>query len=278
MEQFVDSAYWTFTALDVARLEVRHCSVTARVDKAPDHDLENLDAFNTDGFDVSGRDIYIHHCNVWNQDDCFTVQPRDGRGINAKCTENVRIEHVNASGLGLTIGAVKPTLYHNCVRNVTIRHAYMFHTFKGIYMKSQNTPEPNASGEITNILYEDITMDEPSQVPIWIGPAQEADSYKACSLLWPVVPFAHCPPPSLAMLWENITLRRVKILNPKQSPGVILGNPARPMRNIVFEQVTVVNPGRSPWGPSYYKCEGADGIALNSHPQPPCFHGGFLFA
>ena len=49
---FVNSAYWTFTALDVARLEVRFCSVSARVDKAPEHNLGNLDAFNTDGLSV----------------------------------------------------------------------------------------------------------------------------------------------------------------------------------------------------------------------------------
>lgn len=30
-------------------LQVRFCSVSARVDQAPDHDLGNLDAFNTDG-------------------------------------------------------------------------------------------------------------------------------------------------------------------------------------------------------------------------------------
>ena len=49
LRHFVNSAYWTFTALDVARLEVRFCSVSARVDKAPEHNLGNLDAFNTDG-------------------------------------------------------------------------------------------------------------------------------------------------------------------------------------------------------------------------------------
>ena len=49
LRHFVNSAYWTFTALDVARLEVRFCSVSARVDNAPEHNLGNLDAFNTDG-------------------------------------------------------------------------------------------------------------------------------------------------------------------------------------------------------------------------------------
>ena len=42
----------------------------------------------------------------------------------------------------------------------------MHHTFKGIYMKSASRahPDPRASAEITNILYENITMEEPEQV------------------------------------------------------------------------------------------------------------------
>ena len=30
---------------------------------------------------------------MWNQDDCFTIQPRDRRGINSQCTENVCCRH-----------------------------------------------------------------------------------------------------------------------------------------------------------------------------------------
>lgn len=36
--------------------------------------------------------------------------------------------------------------------------------------------------------------------------------------------------------------------------------------------VVVVNPGREPWGESFYKCEGVEGVALGSTtPLPPCF-------
>lgn len=76
-----------------------------------------MGAFNTDGFDVAGTNIWIHDCSVWNQDDCFTIQPMDGTGINSNCTENVLVENINASGLGLTVGAIHPTLHHNCLRN-----------------------------------------------------------------------------------------------------------------------------------------------------------------
>ena len=144
--------------------EIGHCAIDNRENADDSHDVLNLDAFNTDGFDVAGRDIHIHDCVVWNQDDCFTIQPLDSTAYNSQCTENVLVENVEASGLGLTVGAVHPTRAHNCVRNVTFRNATMHHTFKGIYVKSGSSSDALASGEITNIRYEDILMDTPSQV------------------------------------------------------------------------------------------------------------------
>ena len=144
--------------------EIGHCAIDNRENADDSHDVLNLDALNTDGFDVAGRDIHIHDCVVWNQDDCFTIQPLDSTAYNSQCTENVLVENVEASGLGLTVGAVHPTRAHNCVRNVTFRNATMHHTFKGIYVKSGSSSDALASGEITNIRYEDILMDTPSQV------------------------------------------------------------------------------------------------------------------
>ena len=45
----------------------------------------------------------------------------DATGTNAQCTENILVENVNASGLGLTVGAIHPTRGHNCIKNVTFR-------------------------------------------------------------------------------------------------------------------------------------------------------------
>ena len=149
----------------------------------------------------------------------------------------------------------------------------MYHTFKGIYIKSQYSDEPNATAEITGLLYEDIEMDGPTQVPIWVGPAQEADSAHACSLAWPEVPFTSCPPPPTGVRWANITLRNVTIRSPKQSPGLIYGNPKRPFENVLFENVVVTDPGDRPWGRQFYKCAGVRGIANGSTSSaPPCFH------
>ena len=270
------SPYHTSHADDVARLEIRYCSIDNRVNKDDDHSIENLGAFNTDGFDVQGRDIYIHHSSVWNQDDCFTIVPTGSNGINARCTENILVEDVNASGLGLTVGSIEPSRDHSCIRNITFRRATMHHTLKGIYMKSANRahPDPNATAEITDILYENITMEAPEQVPIWIGPAQEADSANACSLVWPELPFAKCPPPLPTVKWTNITLRNILVRGSKVSPGVVYGNPDSPMRGIAFENVVFdpVDPSSRPWKDKFYYCKGVQGIATRgTTPLPPCF-------
>ena len=271
---FTQSPYWTCTFYDVLNLEISQCHISNRVNAADDHDVTNLAAFNTDGFDVAGKNIYIHDSSVWNQDDCFTIQPLDGAGYNAQCTENVLVERVNASGLGLTVGAIHPSRQHSCIKNVTFRHAHMHHTFKGIYVKSGSSFDAAASGEITNVLFENITIDTPSQVPIWIGPAQEADSKGACSLLWPSLS-SSCPPPPVNMAWTNITLRNVLVKSPKQSPGIVFGNPKRPMEGVVFENVAVApaDPSKKPWGQDFYYCQGVlQGKATKgTYPVPPCF-------
>ena len=207
-----------------------------------------------------------HSCES-NHDDC-TVNGKQMCSHNAHCTENVLVEDVSASGLGLTVGANHPTRGHNCIRNVTFRRARMPKTFKGIYVKSGSSTDPLASGEMTGITYEDVDMDAPSQVPVWIGPAQEADSTGACSLTWPANPFAKCPPPPTTMRWANITLRNVTIRSPKQSPGVVLG--------VLFDGVVVTpaDPSKKPWKSLFYHCDGVrGGVARGgTRPVPPCFN------
>jgi len=254
-----DSPYWTFLGRGVTNLEVRYSRIEARRDSADGHDIIDLTAFNTDGFDMSGCDnVWIHDSSVWNQDDCFDV--KDG-------TSNVVIERVNASGVGLTIGSIAST-----VRNITFRDAYMHHTHKGIYMKFRG------SGLVADVLYENIVMDEPEQFAIWIGPAQQCDGCGAtdlcstdggpCSLCWPTV--GHCYAPSDA-LYANITLRNITINSPKQSAGVLIANSSSPMQNVVFDNVIVNNPASKPWADGYY-CKNVNGIAIgNTAPVPPCF-------
>jgi hypothetical protein len=53
-----------------------------------------MTAFNTDGFDVSGNNVWIHDCSVWTQDDTFSVKDN---------STNMVFERLNASGVGLTL-------------------------------------------------------------------------------------------------------------------------------------------------------------------------------
>jgi polygalacturonase len=245
----------------VDNLVVRYSRVDARRLKHDGHDVIDLTAFNTDGFDMARcNGVHIHDSTVWNQDDCFDI--KDG-------TSNVLIERVNASGVGLTIGSIAST-----VRNITFRDAYMHHTMKGIYMKFRGP------GSVSNVLYENIVMEQPEQWAIWIGGAQQCDGCDitsicsagsgTCSLCWPSIPSAECHAPANAQ-YSNITLRNITINNPKKSAGVLIANASSPMQNVVFDNVVVNNPVAKPWGDGYF-CKNVNGIATGStYPVPPCF-------
>lgn len=255
---FKDSPYWTFYAENCDGLIVRYSDVDVRWDKKEFHSLLDLQAFNTDGFDVTGKNVYMHDLNIWNDDDCISV--KDG-------SENMLFERVNASGVGLVIGSIGASQ----VRNITFRDSVMYNTFKGIYLKTRwsDSGPVGLSASITNILYENITMYRPEQWSIWMGPAQQTG--QPCSLLWPNVPKATCDITGF-QIWENITLKDITIYDPVHSPGVLMGNLSNPMKNVIFDNVVVVNPGEKPWGPTYNDCDGIEGIARGkTWPIPPCF-------
>eukprot|EP01084_Bolivina_argentea_P248968 416588_1 len=100
---FKDSPYHTVCLYDVANIEIRFSNVSAKRTNIDEHDMYDLTAFNTDGFDVSGQNIYIHHCEIWNDDDCIAVKSMDENGKNSNCSRDMVFENLVASGLGLTI-------------------------------------------------------------------------------------------------------------------------------------------------------------------------------
>ena len=58
---FKDSPRWNLVIFDVDGLEIRHTDITAkRRSNAIGHDLVELTAFNTDGFDVSGIFLFLY--------------------------------------------------------------------------------------------------------------------------------------------------------------------------------------------------------------------------
>ena len=60
----LNSPYWTFWAPNADGLEVRHCDISARRTDTDGHDVVDMTAFNTDGYDVTGKNVWIHDCTV----------------------------------------------------------------------------------------------------------------------------------------------------------------------------------------------------------------------
>ncbi|GMI10547.1 hypothetical protein TrVE_jg12714 [Triparma verrucosa] len=232
----LDSPYWTTKLTGIDGLEIDGCGISARRTRLKGHNLVDLSAFNTDGFDISGHNVYVHDCNCYAQDDCFTVKDNyDGRSTN------MLFENNNASGMAMVIGSIGGSHIHN----ITFRNFYVQNTFKGIYTKFRG-----GTGKMTNITFENIVMDSPEQFPIWIGPAQQADNpdpcyANPCSLCWPDDPAAVCFPIEESKM-ENITLRNIEINNPKMSLGVIMGSNDNPTKNFIFDNVVVNKCGVKP--------------------------------
>ena len=61
---FQNSPYWTFYCNVCEDLEVRFSKISARRTELEFHDLVDITAFNTDGFDVTGARIWIHDVEV----------------------------------------------------------------------------------------------------------------------------------------------------------------------------------------------------------------------
>uniref|UniRef100_A0A7S3C172 Pectate lyase superfamily protein domain-containing protein n=1 Tax=Haptolina ericina TaxID=156174 RepID=A0A7S3C172_9EUKA len=243
----VDSPFWTALFENVDTLEIRDCGVVARRTPAPSHSLMDLSAFNTDGFDVSGRNVWIHDCDIWTQDDAIAVKDQtvcarnstDGLAV-AIPSEDMLFERINASGLGLVVGSIGDGV----VRNITFRDCYLRDTVKGIYLKFRMGRNSTGKvGLVRGITYERIRIDRPAQWPIWIGPAQQARGRNPCaadpcSLCWPLLPGASCTG-SLTGRYEDIVLSDIQIYAPQQSAGVLLASPLLPMRGVTFIDVVV---------------------------------------
>ena len=268
---FIQAPRFNFQSSSLRNATIRYCHVDARRTSADSHDAIDLTAFNTDGFDVSGNGIHIHDSSVWNQDDTFCI-----KGSQDEPTANVLIENVRASGVGLSVGSIG----NHIIANITFRNVHMHHTSKGVYVKFN--AHAARGGVIRNVTYENITIDEPSSWPIWIGPQQagikeDGQPYNPCtgdpcSLCWPTLPSSKCP--GVAALIDGLTLRNITVNRPQTSPGVIIGNDSLRIRNLVFDNVVFVDPpDNGAFGTDYFHCEGVEGGLAKggTWPTPPCF-------
>jgi len=115
---FLNSPYKTCGVYEVDGMEIRNCEISVRRTDQDHHGIIDLTAFNTDGFDVDGRNVWIHDCTVWDQDDSIAVKGN---------SENMLFERITASGVGLAIGSISEG---HIVNNITFRDCFMHHTWK----------------------------------------------------------------------------------------------------------------------------------------------------
>lgn len=133
---------------------------------------------NTDGIDVSGKDIYLRNLTIQNYDDAVAVKPLHfDPNEYLNCTENVLVEDCYVKyGVGMSIGSVPPDPGNNCIRDVTVRNVKFDKPFKAIYIKPN--PGDSGTGYIGNILYENIEINEALWWAIFIATQQEHQPYQ----------------------------------------------------------------------------------------------------
>jgi hypothetical protein len=227
----------------------------------------NLPTFplNTDGIDPKGSNVVIRNCKITSFDDAVAVKPATKEHTVSEdgCSQNILVENVEAIfGVGMTIGSVPPSSFHTCVRNVTFRNINFVKPLKGIYIK---TNPGQGTGEINNILYENIDMDMPIWWAIYIGPQQQKQPTgdgPGC-MLYPIVPECHTQP---RIDMHNITLRNITSKNGWLTPGIIRCNETNPCTGFVFENVQMDG-----WTNNLglgFITENVYGTVVNSYPAP----------
>jgi hypothetical protein len=148
----------------------------------------------------------------------------------------------------------------------------------GIYVKTRwSDAGPSKDFGISNVLFENITIIEPEQFAIWIGPAQQLG--QKCGLLWPGI--GKCLMSGFQTIKDlvlkdgNLILMFVTVINPKNFIGNLLGNDTNPIQGLVFDNVVVKDQtwwNRLRFGDNFKKCEGVDGRIVNgASPVPSCF-------
>ena len=239
---------------------------------------------NTDGIDPSGSDVFVHDCSILNDDDSVTVKPghrgdvgQDGTFYN--CSEDIRFQNLVLTGFGASVGSVGPGNTRPCVDRITFRNISMPYTGRGIYVKSNGDPctDPDSSSQLSNILFEDVVVQNSPWWSIWIGPQQMAEPHEKelnsgkCALAYPLVD--RCPAPACAD-FRNITLRNVAVIDPLMAPGALVGNVSNPME-VFFDNVKVTTSkswmGQWPWKGTYLS-ENVVGTCVNGcDPLPDGF-------
>jgi hypothetical protein len=230
-------------------------------------------ALNTDGFDFAGVNVSVTNCTVTNFDDSVCVKPSRGSPPSG-CTRGIRISGIAVTyGVGVSMGSVPPEIGGNCIDDVVASGVSFISPLKALYVKPNPAKSGPATGAITNVLYEDVDIQEPLWWPIWVGTQQQhqpgggADT--GCSFFYPIANTS-CPTDPEVTL-ANLTFRRIAIHGGLFSPGVLIANASNPGTGFVFDGVIAHNASRWPVAVGYL-VSSVQGIATGgTSPVPPGF-------
>jgi len=167
----------------------------------------------TDAFDVSGNNNYVHDVQITNGDECVTVK---------NPTQNFFAENIICNYGGCNLGSFGNAPNEVAISNVFYRNVTMNHCGAGPQIKTY----PNNLGSVHNVTYQDFTL-------------IDVDYPLAINLFW--CPHTVCPPATGTLTITDVTFRNVQgTENGNSRPAVLLDCiPGHECKNIKFESVNI---------------------------------------
>jgi len=168
----------------------------------------------TDAFDVSGNNNYVHNVEVTNGDECVTVKNPTTNFL----AENI-VCHYTA---GCNMGSFGNAATNVAISNVHYRNVTMYNSEAGPQIKTY----PNNLGYVRNITYEDFTLSNVAY-PI------------ALNLYW--CPHTKCPDATGTLTVSDVTYRNIAGTESGNSrPAVLIDCiPNHKCTNINFQSVSI---------------------------------------
>jgi len=168
----------------------------------------------TDAFDISGNNNYVHDVEVTNGDECVTVK---------NPTQNFRAENIVCHyTAGCNMGSFGNAATQVSISNVYYRNVTMYNSESGAQIKTY----PNNLGLVKNVTYQDFTL-------------SAVDYPISINLYW--CPHTKCPDASGTLTIQDVNFINFKgTENGNSRPAVLIDCiPGHKCTNIDFQNVDI---------------------------------------
>uniref|UniRef100_A0A914C3R8 Uncharacterized protein n=1 Tax=Acrobeloides nanus TaxID=290746 RepID=A0A914C3R8_9BILA len=149
---------------------------------------------NTDGIDLSGKNILVENVIIEVGDDGIAIKPANSRNMYSNCSQDMLIRNITTVySLGMAVGSIGPDVSVNCIRNITFENIYhTYGSYRGFYIKTSNVG--TGSGIVDNITVRNMTGYNNEAVFIYIGPMYQGPNANGsrCDGHWPTSLNATC--------------------------------------------------------------------------------------